>query len=60
MRWTGECHDFRQLGHVTRVFRTSSADNYLLLLAHFTRQSCVDPAEIKRYLGVDDEYEDIC
>lgn len=35
-------------------------DNYLLLLAHFTRQSCVDPAEIKRYLGVDDEYEDIC
>ncbi|CCM05457.1 uncharacterized protein FIBRA_07677 [Fibroporia radiculosa] len=28
--------------------------------AHFTRQSCVEPAEIKKYLGVDDEYEDIC
>ncbi|KZT72202.1 meiotic nuclear division protein 1 [Daedalea quercina L-15889] len=35
-------------------------DNYVLLLGHFTRQSCVEPAEIKRYLGVDDDYEDIC
>ncbi|PCH43455.1 meiotic nuclear division protein 1 [Wolfiporia cocos MD-104 SS10] len=35
-------------------------DNYLLLLSYFTRQTCVDPAEIKKYLGVDDEYEDIC
>ncbi|KZT10646.1 meiotic nuclear division protein 1 [Laetiporus sulphureus 93-53] len=35
-------------------------DNYVLLLSHFTRQSIVDPAEIKKYLGVDDEYEDIC
>ncbi|KAL6310435.1 meiotic nuclear division protein 1 [Sparassis latifolia] len=35
-------------------------DNYILLLSYFTRQSCVEPAEIKKYLGVDDEYEDIC
>ncbi|KAI0930608.1 hypothetical protein AcV5_007276 [Taiwanofungus camphoratus] len=35
-------------------------DNYVLLLSHFTRQTSVDPTEIKKYLGVDDEYEDIC
>ncbi|OCH95089.1 meiotic nuclear division protein 1 [Obba rivulosa] len=35
-------------------------DNYLMLLSYFLRQSCVDPAEIKKYLGIDDEYEDIC
>ncbi|KAH9946967.1 meiotic nuclear division protein 1, partial [Amylocystis lapponica] len=35
-------------------------DNYVLLLSHFTRQHGVDPTEIKKYLGVDDEYEDIC
>ncbi|KAH9935617.1 meiotic nuclear division protein 1 [Fomitopsis serialis] len=35
-------------------------DNYVLLLGHFTRQSCVEPSEIKKYLGVDDDYEDIC
>ncbi|KAI0733067.1 meiotic nuclear division protein 1 [Fomitopsis betulina] len=35
-------------------------DNYILLLGHFTRQCPVEPSEIKKYLGVDDEYEDIC
>ncbi|EMD37820.1 hypothetical protein CERSUDRAFT_94817 [Gelatoporia subvermispora B] len=35
-------------------------DNYLLLFSYFVRQTCVDPAEIKKFLGVDEEYEEIC
>jgi len=35
-------------------------DNYSMLLSYFTRQSCVEPAEIRKHLGIDDEYEDIC
>ncbi|KAI0743616.1 meiotic nuclear division protein 1 [Daedaleopsis nitida] len=34
-------------------------DNYTLLLSHFTRQNCVEAADIRTYLGVDEEYEDI-
>ncbi|KAI0745672.1 meiotic nuclear division protein 1 [Earliella scabrosa] len=34
-------------------------DNYTLLLSHFTRQNCVEAADIRAYLGVDEEYEDI-
>ena len=34
-------------------------DNYLVLLAHFTRQGMVDVADVRAYLGVDEEYEDI-
>lgn len=35
-------------------------DNYSMLLSHFTRQNGVDAGEVRRYLGVEDEYEDIC
>ena len=35
-------------------------DNYAVLLTHFTRQYSVDADEIKKYLGVTDDYEDIC
>ncbi|KAF8070154.1 meiotic nuclear division protein 1 [Lyophyllum atratum] len=35
-------------------------DNYGTLLAHFTRQNGVDPAEIRKFLDIDEEYEDIC
>jgi hypothetical protein len=31
-----------------------------MLLAHFTRQHAVEPAEIRKFLGIDEEYEDIC
>ncbi|KAF7793857.1 hypothetical protein EIP86_004978 [Pleurotus ostreatoroseus] len=34
-------------------------DNYSILLSHFTRQYSVDAEEIKKYLGVGDDYEDI-
>lgn len=35
-------------------------DNYGMLLAYFTRQNNVEPAEIRRFLGIDEDYEDIC
>lgn len=35
-------------------------DNYAVLLSHFTRQYGVDADEIRKYLGVGDDYEDIC
>ncbi|KAK0213044.1 meiotic nuclear division protein 1 [Desarmillaria ectypa] len=35
-------------------------DNYSVLMSYFLRQSLVESSEIRRYLGVDDEYEDIC
>ncbi|KAF9244879.1 meiotic nuclear division protein 1, partial [Melanogaster broomeanus] len=34
-------------------------DNYSILLAHFTRQNGVDPQEIRMFLKIEDEYEDI-
>lgn len=35
------------------------ADNYSILLAHFTRQNGVDVQEIRRYLEIGEDYEDI-
>jgi len=35
-------------------------DNYSMLFSYFTRQSLANSEEIRQYLGVDDEYEDIC
>ncbi|ETW80586.1 hypothetical protein HETIRDRAFT_452150 [Heterobasidion irregulare TC 32-1] len=35
-------------------------DNYSILLAHFTRQNGVEAEEVRKYLGVSDDYEDIC
>ncbi|KZT29186.1 meiotic nuclear division protein 1 [Neolentinus lepideus HHB14362 ss-1] len=34
-------------------------DNYSMLLSHFCRQNLIDPADIRRYLDIDEEYEDI-
>ena len=31
-----------------------------MLLSHFTRQNGVDPDEVRKYLGIGDDYEDIC
>ncbi|KAJ7680322.1 meiotic nuclear division protein 1 [Mycena polygramma] len=35
-------------------------DNYSMLLSHFTRQHGVDTGDLRKHLGVEDEYEDIC
>lgn len=61
LRWTGKpivqaigwCESLQR-----RVIFTK--DNYGMLLAHFTRQHAVEPAEIRKFLGIDEEYEDIC
>jgi len=45
---------------VNNQFLTFAEDNYGTLLAYFTRQNGVDPEEVRRYLGIDAEYEDIC
>ncbi|KAI0087994.1 meiotic nuclear division protein 1 [Irpex rosettiformis] len=34
-------------------------DNYSVVLSHFTRQYSVDPDEIRKYLGIGEDYEDI-
>ncbi|PSR73336.1 hypothetical protein PHLCEN_2v10801 [Hermanssonia centrifuga] len=34
-------------------------DNYAVLMSHFTRQHGVDPEELKKFLGVSEDYEDI-
>ncbi|KIK67428.1 hypothetical protein GYMLUDRAFT_69613 [Collybiopsis luxurians FD-317 M1] len=35
-------------------------ENYLALLSHFTRTTQVSAEEIRKYLEIDEEYEDIC
>ena len=34
-------------------------DNYLVLLSHVTRQGVVGAADVRTYLGIDEEYEDV-
>ncbi|KAF8482915.1 meiotic nuclear division protein 1 [Russula ochroleuca] len=35
-------------------------DNYSILMSHFTRQHNVEPQDIRAYLGVGPEYEELC
>jgi len=35
-------------------------DNYSMLFSHFTRQTGLNPEEIRKYLEIGDDYEDIC
>jgi protein required for attachment to host cells len=35
-------------------------DNYSVLMSHFTRQHNVEPQDIRTYLGVGPDYEDLC
>jgi len=35
-------------------------DNYSILMSHFTRQHNVDPQDIRTYLGVGIDYEELC
>lgn len=55
VRWTGQCcaldKGAADLMHL--------ADNYSIFLAYFTRQNGVDAQEIRRFLDVGEDYEDI-
>ncbi|KAK2463285.1 hypothetical protein APHAL10511_004940 [Amanita phalloides] len=35
-------------------------DNYATLLGYFTRQKGVDGSDVRKYLGIEEDYEDIC
>ena len=35
-------------------------DNYSILMSHFTRQHNVEPQDIRSYLGVGVDYEELC
>lgn len=54
IRWTGAC-----LFCGPEKTLNAVSDNYAILLSHFTRQHGVDPEEIRKYLGVGEDYEDI-
>lgn len=56
VRWTGQC--------CVLVTETADVlmrwqDNYSILLAHFTRQNGVDVQEVRRFLDIGEDYEDI-
>jgi len=34
-------------------------DNYSMLLSYFTRQHGVEPEEIRKHLGIGEDYEDL-
>jgi len=60
----GDCDPVRVEETKRGVFLAKEAalrwtDNYGSLLSHFTRQNGVDPAEIRKFLDIDEEYEDI-
>ena len=37
-----------------------STDNVSLLMSYFVRQNNVDAADVRQYLGIGEEFEDIC
>jgi hypothetical protein len=45
--------------HLLFMKTTLFADNYSILLSHFTRQTGMDVQDIRRYLEIGDDYEDI-
>jgi len=55
VRWTGQ---YCTLGEGVADVDTLP-DNYSILLAYFTRQNGVDAQEIRRFLEVGEDYEDI-
>ena len=54
IRWTGLCFVLPPAEHWR-----STSDNYSILITHFTRQNGVDTQEIRKFLGINEDYEDI-
>lgn len=55
LRWTGSVISFLWCSNGSFALK----DNYGILLGYFTRQNGVEAAEIRKYLGIEDNYEDI-
>jgi len=53
-RWTGMKSNLTNVDMVK-----PRLDNYGVLLGHFTRQNCVSVEDIRQYLGVGEDYEDL-
>ncbi len=49
----------RSIPPAITILTNANADNYLVLLSHFTRQNGVEATDVRAYLGVDEEYEDL-
>ncbi|KAF8893355.1 meiotic nuclear division protein 1 [Infundibulicybe gibba] len=61
----GECDPAKLEEKKRAIFLAREAslrwtDNYGMLLGYFTRQTGIDASEIRKYLDIDEEYEDIC
>ncbi|KAL0072357.1 Meiotic nuclear division protein 1 [Marasmius tenuissimus] len=56
LRWTGTSLFPRP---PACVLTSSNPDNFGILLSHFTRQNGAPAEDVRKYLGVEDEYEDI-
>ncbi|KAG6830167.1 hypothetical protein H0H92_001896 [Tricholoma furcatifolium] len=61
LRWTGKFDLQNVSAYHKDILHDAhfSADNYGTLLGHFTRQNSVDPADVRRFLEIDEDYEDI-
>ena len=55
IRWTGQ-----SCQAVTRRATNIGIDNFSIVMPYLLRQTCIEASEVRRHLGVDDEYEDIC
>ena len=54
-RWTGNHYLVHHLSKRSKV----KADNYSMLLGHFTRQSGVSVEDIRQYLEIGGDYEEL-
>lgn len=54
------CDPFLYICAFEHGTREQSTDNVALLLSYFTRQNNLDSGEIREYLGIGEEFEDIC
>jgi hypothetical protein len=57
IRWTGK-HYIKMV--ICTADHAESPDNFSMLLSHFTRTTGTEPSELRKFLDVEDEYEDIC
>ena len=57
IRWTGMLPPWTVIWALLTLL--THTDNYSVLLSHFTRQNAVEAADIRAYLGIDEEYEDL-
>ena len=58
IRWTGGVDAVQFFK--TCVDDMPTVDNVALLMSHFTRQNNVEAADVRQYLGITEDFEEIC